>query len=149
LETTLPVITALAFYIQTAYNNLIKRVQARDAELEESRNPFDNNRERDAYWDAEQLDHEFVVGELFRIAANVDYGDEIGRRKMFALIREMVGQKSLPEGLIPSCLDVLRRLIPGERDFIRLVVEVIQIMRDPGVDMDQEVVSRALHVSLF
>lgn len=122
----------------------MERAKAQPAEEEDS-NPFDAssgpNREQDASWEAEQLDLEFVVGELFRIAVSVDYGDEIGRRKMFSLVREMIGQKGLPDGLVPGCLDVLRKLTPGERDFIRLVVEVVQIMRDPGVDMDEEVVS--------
>ncbi|KIM27971.1 hypothetical protein M408DRAFT_70480 [Serendipita vermifera MAFF 305830] len=143
LEAALPEVTALAFYIQNAYNRLIEQSRTRDAENDENRNPFDTtarrNGDQDASWEAEQLDLEFIVGELFRIAVNVDYGDEIGRRKMFSLVREMIGQSGLPDGLVPGCLDVLRKLAPGERDFIRLVVEVVQVMRDPGVDMDEEV----------
>lgn len=30
---------------------------------------------------------EFIVGELVGMAVNVDYGDEIGRRRMFELMR--------------------------------------------------------------
>jgi condensin complex subunit 3 len=146
LEAALPEVTALAFYISISYNRLFEQVKAREAEDEENDNPFDasnrRDRDQDASWEAEQLDLEFVVGELFRIAVSVDYGDEIGRRKMFSLVREMIGQKGLPDGLVPGCLDILRKLTPGERDFIRLVVEVVQVMRDPGVDMDEEVVSR-------
>jgi condensin complex subunit 3 len=153
LEAALPEVTALAFYIQSSYNRLIEQVKAREAEDEENANPFDTSnrrdRDQDASWEAEQLDLEFVVGELFRIAVSVDYGDEIGRRKMFSLVREMISQKGLPDGLVPGCLDVLRKLAPGERDFIRLVVEVVQVMRDPGVDMDEEVVSEILCLWVF
>jgi condensin complex subunit 3 len=148
LEQALPVITALAFRIQSSYNHLVERVKTRhDGNDEDDVNPFED--QTDPVWEAEQLDLEFIVHELFRIAVNVDYGDEIGRRKMFALVREMIGQRTLPENLVPGCLDVLRKLTGGsggnqvaaEKDFIRLVVEVIQVMRDPGVDMDQDVVS--------
>ncbi|KAG8831458.1 hypothetical protein FRC17_003121 [Serendipita sp. 399] len=140
IEAVLPVVTALAFLIQTFYNRLIERVRNRDEQLihPDSLEPKPPGTGHEANWDAEELDLEFIVGELYRMAANADYGDEIGRRKMFALVREMIGQRSLPDGLVPGCLDVLSRLTLNERDFIRLIVEVIQIMRDPGTDMDQE-----------
>ena len=33
-------------------------------------------------------DKEFVISELLKLAVNLDYADETGRRKMFALIRK-------------------------------------------------------------
>jgi condensin complex subunit 3 len=147
IEAALPVVTALAFRIQTSFNALIDHVKQQDLSHNggEEYNPFEVNPERDANWEAEQLDLEFIVDQLFRIAVNMDYGDEVGRRKMFVLVRDMISQRGLPEGLVPGCLDVLRKLTGtergSERDFIRLVVEVVQVMRDPGVDMDEEVVS--------
>jgi len=42
----------------------------------------------------------------------------------------MISQEALPEGLVARCLDVLRKLSSGERDLIRLVVEVVQELRD-------------------
>lgn len=140
VEAVLPVVTALAFRIQTSFNTLIEHSK-QASEYQEEHNPFEASPNRDANWEAEQLDLEFIVDQLFKIAVNLDYGDEIGRRKMFILVREMISQKGLPEGLVPGCLDVLRKLTPSERDYIRLVVEVIQVMRDPGIDMDQEPVS--------
>lgn len=138
----------MAFFIQSSYNRLIDQFRTREVEDNENANPFDvssrRTRDQDGTWEAEQLDLEFIVGELFRIAVNVDYGDEIGRRKMFSLVRDMISQKGLPDALVPGCLDVLRKLTPGERDFIRLIVEVVQVMRDPGVDMDEEVVRSEL-----
>jgi condensin complex subunit 3 len=144
IEALLPVVTALAFRIQTSFNALIDHVKLSHTHGEDY-DPFEVNPERDANWEAEQLDLEFIVDQLFRIAVNMDYGDEVGRRKMFVLVRDMISQRGLPEGLVPGCLDVLRKLTGtergSERDFIRLVVEVVQVMRDPGVDMDEEVVS--------
>lgn len=131
--------TELAFRIQASYNHLIERVKAHDAESE--RNPFEIRRTNDestAAWEEEKTDLEFTVGELYRIAVNVDYADELGRRKMFTLVREMISQRALPDSLVASCLDVLRKLNPNEKDFVRLVVEVIQVMRDPGVNLDED-----------
>jgi condensin complex subunit 3 len=66
LEETLPVVTALAFRIQDEYNSLVSATNDENGEI------------------AEQA---FIVGELLRLALNLDYADEIGRRKMFQLAR--------------------------------------------------------------
>ena len=135
MESTLPVVTTLAFRIQLAYNHLIECHRR----LGDEANPFGSTEERRKVED-EILDYEFVVGELFKLALNMDYADEIGRRKMFALVGEMIRQDALPESLIPGCLDILAKLSPSERDFIRLMVENIQSMRDAGVNVDEEMV---------
>lgn len=135
MESTLPVVTTFAFRIQLAYNHLIEC----DRRLDDEANPFESIEERRKVED-KILDYEFVVGELFKLALNMDYADEIGRRKMFALVGEMIRQDALPESLISGCLDILAKLSPSERDFIRLMVENIQSMRDAGVNVDEEMV---------
>lgn len=49
---------------------------------------------------------------------------------MFGLVRELVSGSLLPEPLINECLDVLRKLSAGEKDFIRIIVEVAQEIED-------------------
>lgn len=46
----------------------------------------------------------------------------------------MASQEALPENLVALCLDVLRKLSASERDLIRVVVEVVQELRDTGKD---------------
>ncbi|WVQ95614.1 hypothetical protein IAU59_002712 [Kwoniella sp. CBS 9459] len=116
LEEVLPVVTALAFRIQDEYNNLVGAT----------------NEESD-----EVTERSFIVGELLRLAVNLDYADEIGRRKMFQLAREMISQANLPEALIPKCLDVLSKIANGERDLIRVVVDVVTELRE-GEEADDE-----------
>lgn len=41
-----------------------------------------------------RMDREFVIGEMLKLAVNLDYTDEIGRRKMFSLVREFRGPVS-------------------------------------------------------
>ncbi|KDQ54411.1 hypothetical protein JAAARDRAFT_60793 [Jaapia argillacea MUCL 33604] len=135
LEKALPVVTALAFRIQGAYNDLVEGMQREEEEilLNGGVKALDDEEER-ARKEEERLEREFVIGEMLRVAVWLDYGDEIGRRKMFGLVRDMISQESLPDSLVSKCLDVLRKLSPNERDLIRVVVEVVHELRDGGDD---------------
>ncbi|GAA5928774.1 hypothetical protein JCM3775_004631 [Rhodotorula graminis] len=105
-----PVVTALAYHLQASWTQLVVALEADE-----------RNDEREGTG-------EFVVGELVGVAVNLDYGDEIGRRKMFELMREMLQHSLLPPSLIPKCLDVLLKGT-SERDFMRIVVEIVQSLR--------------------
>lgn len=144
LETSLPVVTNLAFRIQGAYNKYQGDIDAISEEralraLDANERP---NHDADEHLDDLLLDAEFVIAEMLKLAVNLDYADEIGRRKMFQLVRDMIGKESLPDGLVARCLDVLRVLSPSERDLIRVVVEVVHELRDEGdgdeVDKDKD-----------
>ncbi|GAA5925051.1 condensin subunit YCG1 [Sporobolomyces koalae] len=105
-----PVVTALAFFIQAEWTQLVVLLESEE-----------RREDREA-------EHEFVVRQLVSMAVNLDYGDEIGRRKMFELMREMLQHSALPPTLIPLCLDVLLKGT-SERDFMRIVVEIVQSLR--------------------
>lgn len=140
LDVSLPVVTHLAFRIQTAYNTYQENIEA--AEQERLIRGGDPDEDQLAREEDERLDKEFVIGEMLKLAVNLDYADEIGRRKMFQLVRDMISQEALPEGLVARCLDVLRQLSPNERDLIRVVVEVVHELRDSGdaEEVEKEVV---------
>jgi condensin complex subunit 3 len=72
LEKVLPVVTAHAFRIQDAYNSLLDSL----ATTEE---PGGDEEVAD--------DREFVLAELLRLALNLDYADEIGRRRLEQFVR--------------------------------------------------------------
>ena len=80
LEAVLPVVTALAFHLQAAYNRFL-------AILEEIDTGERDNEDRDAR-EEDAANAEFIMGELLRLAIHLDYSDEIGRRKMFGVVRE-------------------------------------------------------------
>lgn len=137
LEVSLPVVTHLAFRIQSVYNKYQEDLEA--VSQERALRALDaHERDVDERLDDLLLDSEFVVAEMLRLAVNLDYADEIGRRKMFQLVRDMIGQEGLPEGLVARCLDVLRVLSPSERDLIRVVVEVVHELRDEHEGQDEE-----------
>ncbi|GAA5984097.1 hypothetical protein JCM11641_000312 [Rhodosporidiobolus odoratus] len=106
-----PVVTALAFHIQAAWTTLVVVLESEEK---------DEQREKEG---------EFILGELVAIAVEADYADEIGRRKMFELMRKMLQHSLLPAALIPRCLDVLLKGTQNERDFMRIVVEIVQVLR--------------------
>ncbi|KAJ7284629.1 nuclear condensing complex subunit [Mycena rebaudengoi] len=122
----IPVVTSCAFRIQAGYNDLAAAEEDREA----SRGVEDEE-ERE-----KREDKEFVVGEMLKLAVSLDYADEIGRRKMFALVRDMLTRPTLPPSLVGRCLDVLRQLSSDERDLIRVVVEIVHDLRDTGDDED-------------
>ncbi|KAF9508646.1 hypothetical protein BS47DRAFT_1320578 [Hydnum rufescens UP504] len=118
LETALPVVTALAFRIQHEYNALLALIEVEDPD------------EVDEDAEMEKGDKEFIIAELLKLAVNLDYADETGRRKMFALVRDMASAESLPEILVTRCLDVLRILSSSERELFMLIVEIVHELRD-------------------
>jgi condensin complex subunit 3 len=65
----------LAFHIQHQYNSLSALIEA------------ENPDEVDEDAEMEQGDKVFIIAELLKLAVNLDYADETGRRKMFALVR--------------------------------------------------------------
>lgn len=86
LEASLPVVTALAFRIQHYYNSLLDLAR----QLEEEDGGDDEER------DEKRADGELVVAQLLKLAVNLDYSDEIGRRKMFQLVREYISAMFSP-----------------------------------------------------
>ncbi|TDL22782.1 hypothetical protein BD410DRAFT_722164 [Rickenella mellea] len=133
LESSLPVVTALAFHVQSKYNSLLELLQEAD---EAGVLETEDDEESEAR-DEQIANIEFVIGELLKLAVHLDFGDEIGRRKMFTITREMIAHAALPDSLIKPCLGVLEVLSANERDLIRLVVEVVNELRDTE-DADPE-----------
>ncbi|KAK4049423.1 chromosome condensation complex Condensin, subunit G [Microbotryomycetes sp. JL201] len=120
LDDVEPVVTALAYHLQAAWTKLVVSLEAEEQD------------------EVKQLMQEFVVGEIAKIAIDLDYGDEIGRRKMFELMREMLSHIMLPASLIPTCLDVLLKVTTSEKELMRIVVEIVQSLRADSQLMTSE-----------
>lgn len=137
LEASLPLVTALVFRIEAEYEALNLLLEQQAIEEDEEEMP--------AIQDDSSLARIFVVNEMLALAMHCDYGDELGRRKMFMLVREMLSNAWLPSALIPRCLDVLLRLSSGQRDFVQMVVELVQELdADLAEEDGEESVQQAL-----
>jgi condensin complex subunit 3 len=86
LEAALPVVTQWAFHIQSAYNALLAQIAADEAADDEDEDE-DGADERRFEREEARMGRVCVVAEMLRIALALDYGDDHGRRQMFALVR--------------------------------------------------------------
>lgn len=59
----------------------------------------------------------------------------------------MISQANLPESLIPRCMDVLSKISTGERDLIRVIVDVVVELREGEGEGEEEVGVFDGHVS--
>ncbi|KAI9740507.1 MAG: hypothetical protein M1834_005087 [Cirrosporium novae-zelandiae] len=127
IEEKLPEVTRFAFYLEESANALITMLRnAQTAEEGED----------------DTVEKEFVVEQLLQIALSLDYSDEVGRRKMFSLTRELLAAPLLPDEITRLVIEVLRELCGhdprGEGDFCGVVLEAIAEVHDTIVPDDDE-----------
>lgn len=118
-EEKMPEVTRLGFYLQKYTNNLLETIRS-SAEL--------------GGGEEETVEGEFVVEQLLHIAKTLDYTDEVGRRKMFSLLRDALAMADLPEEVTRLTVEVLRLVcgtdVAGEKDFCGVVLEAVAEVHD-------------------
>ena len=121
VEEKLPEVTKFAFILERYVNNLLLRLKAIAASPE--------GQDEDA-----TVEQEFIVEQLLHITQTLDYSDEVGRRKMFSLLRETLASAELPEEITKLVVQVLRLLCgadaSGEREFCGIVLEAVAEVHD-------------------
>ncbi|KAK9241367.1 nuclear condensing complex subunit [Lipomyces kononenkoae] len=115
LEDRMPEVTKLGFYIEK-YSEFLN---------------VDDN-------EATTVEEEFILEQLISITSNMDFSDEIGRRKVFNVIRDMLSDVTLPDNITRPAVDVLRKVSIRERDFCQVIIETISDMRDQIGSHDSE-----------
>lgn len=128
VEEKLPEVTKLAFFLERYLNVLIeaiRRVNSQD-------NVDDEEEEEDT------VEQEFIVEQLLHIVLTLDYSDEVGRRKMFALLRQSLSIPELPDEITKLTIDVLRDICApdtaGEKEFCSVVLEAVADVHDTIID---------------
>ncbi|KAA6406508.1 MAG: hypothetical protein FRX48_09673 [Lasallia pustulata] len=121
VEEKMPEVTRLAFFLQRYMNDLVERLRRIDNAAEDEE-------------DDDTIESEFILEQLLHIAQTLDYTDEVGRRKMFALLRETLAIAELPEEVTKLVVDVLRGVCgseaAGEREFCGVVLEAVAEVHD-------------------
>jgi condensin complex subunit 3 len=121
-EDKMPEVTKFAFLLQKHIARLIEGVE------QVALNPDDADIEEDA------VQQEFCVEQLLHIAHNLDYSDEMGRRKMFSVMREALALAELPEECTRLVVEVLRTTCgnnaAGEHEFCSIVLEAVAEVHD-------------------
>ena len=120
IEEKMPEVTRLAFFLQRYTNELVDVLRSNDIKNEGE--------------GEDTVEQEFVVEQLLQIAKTLDYSDEVGRRKMFALLRETLTVAELPDDITKLVVEVLRDVCgveaSGERDFCDIVLEAVAEVHD-------------------
>ncbi|KAJ1513296.1 hypothetical protein HMI55_005731 [Coelomomyces lativittatus] len=80
---------------------------------------------------------EYIVHELLKLASSMDYADELGRRQMFSLIRSMVTSVDISEELMDPLMGLFRMICIDERDFIRVIQDVVRDIQDEAMEDDE------------
>ncbi|ETN45040.1 uncharacterized protein HMPREF1541_09916 [Cyphellophora europaea CBS 101466] len=128
LEEKMPEVTRIGFYLQRYLNTLLDTIRA-----------INNG----TGTDEDQADQEFIVEQLLHIAHYLDYTDEIGRRKMFSLLRDAISVAELPEETTRLAVESLRLVCnadaAGEREFTSVVLEAIAEVHDTIIPSDPDV----------
>ncbi|PTB66567.1 ARM repeat-containing protein [Trichoderma citrinoviride] len=130
IEEKLPEVTKLAFYLERYLKVLIdaiKRISQHDADEEE---------------EEDTVEQEFILEQMLHIALTLDYSDEVGRRKMFTLLRQSLAIPELPDEVTKLAMEALRYICApdaaGEREFISVVLEAVADVHDTIVDLPGE-----------
>jgi condensin complex subunit 3 len=64
-------------------------------------------------------DYEFITTQMLDVALYLDYGDEVGRRKIFELLREILKSSEVPDEHLKTIVKLFRIISLDERDFTR------------------------------
>ena len=104
IESSVPVMTHLAFMLQTLYNDIMGIIDAAQ-EARAFGDADEGNKD-----EGEAADKRFILKQLMRLSLNLDYADEIGRRKMFQLIRRWLPleKNSITESALDRPYDIAR-----------------------------------------
>ncbi|KAK1149008.1 chromosome condensation complex Condensin, subunit G [Aspergillus melleus] len=116
----IPEVTALAYYLHNYLSALLQKKK-------ESKDTGDAN-------DDDCVELEFVVEQLLHVAMTLDYSDEVGRRKMYTLLRESLAVPELPQESTKLTIETLRFVcgpaVAAENEFCSVVLEAIAEVHD-------------------
>ncbi|KAK7429538.1 chromosome condensation complex Condensin, subunit G [Neonectria magnoliae] len=129
VEEKLPEVTKLAFFLERYLQVLVEALKrVAQQELDEDEDEEEEH----------TVEQEFIVEQMLQIALTLDYSDEVGRRKMFTLLRRMLSIPDLPDEVTKLTVEALRGICApdaaGEREFCSIVLESVADVHDTIVD---------------
>ncbi|TGJ86680.1 hypothetical protein E0Z10_g2098 [Xylaria hypoxylon] len=126
VEDKLPEVTKIAYFLERYLNVMIEAIRRVNSQ--------DNVEEEEE----DTVEQEFIVEQLLHIVLTLDYSDEVGRRKMFALLRQALSIPELPDEVTKLTVEVLRDICApdaaGEKEFCSVVLEAVADVHDAIVD---------------
>ncbi|KAI0195892.1 ARM repeat-containing protein [Astrocystis sublimbata] len=129
VEEKLPEVTKIAYFLERYLNVLIEAIRRINSQ---------QTAEDDEEEEEDTVEQEFIVEQILHIVLTLDYSDEVGRRKMFALLRQALSIPELPDEVTKLTIEVLRDICApdaaGEKEFCSVVLEAVADVHDAIVD---------------
>ncbi|QLG71993.1 hypothetical protein HG535_0C03460 [Zygotorulaspora mrakii] len=97
-----------------------------------------SNEANEVLSDADKYNLDFIIKQLLVIGNDYDFSDEIGRRAMLNVVRNMLGIFELSESLVDIGLQVLKSLSINEKDFVTMAIEIINDIRDDDIERQEQ-----------
>ncbi|KAH8166034.1 hypothetical protein CIB48_g2197 [Xylaria polymorpha] len=130
MEEKLPEVTKIAYFLERYLNVLVEAIRRVNSQ--------DNVDENEDEEEEDTVEQEFIVEQILHIVLTLDYSDEVGRRKMFALLRQALSIPELPDEVTKLTIEVLRDICApdaaGEKEFCSVVLEAVADVHDAIVD---------------
>lgn len=110
---------------------------------EVTRHAFNLKYYNDLYRSASQetaSEYEFITSQMLETALYLDYADEVGRRKMFELLRDILKSCELSDDHLSKIVRIFRLISLDERDFTRTIIEIIsdiQEQMEPSLEVEE------------
>lgn len=88
--------------------------------------------------DENARDYEFITTQMLETALYLDYADEVGRIKMFELLRDILKSCELSEDHLSKIVRIFRLISLNERDFTRTIIEIISDIQEQITPFDND-----------
>ncbi len=82
-------------------------------------------------------DTEFIIEQMLLIADKLDFADEIGRGRLFALARNIMMDSKMPDCIIDRAVHLMGQLVISEQEFAQVVSEIVTDIHD-ALDEDAD-----------
>lgn len=76
-------------------------------------------------------DSEFITKQLLELGWLLDFGDEVGRRKLIPFVISYLQNTEISDQLCVSGMRLLRKMYSNDEEFIRSAAEIISEIQDP------------------
>lgn len=131
------------FYLYCADKNLLEVIETKFPEAAKFADILDHyvqqrfSKTREPLSETDDHNLDFIIEQLLTTANRYDFADEVGRRSMLTVIRNMLSIFELDESLIKIGLRVLKTLSINENDFVTMAIEIINDLRDDDIEMQE------------
>lgn len=119
-------------------------LKAQRGQIAEKLETFEEPRQNYTTYHEQLQELEFIIKQLFLIAKDYDYSDELGRREMLRITRSTLSNDELSDELIELSLKVLQKISINERDFSTMCTEIVTDIRDSYMDENDETFHSAI-----